>query len=144
MPTAGIWGLWHDPHHRAPRWELPSVFDVYPDVGRNNPYDYYRAYPELSDFYSREPVHPQITLENAPDSVHFRYVHDAGSDQVLEHWKATGNEYRTTAGWPNPKSNAPERYQIYLETPACAQRDARPYGALRKWARQFYEIEPVA
>jgi 3-ketosteroid 9alpha-monooxygenase subunit A len=218
--------VWHDPHDGPPRWELPSVFDIYPEVGSTDPADYYRAYPELSDFYSREPVHPQITLENAPDSVHFKYVHDAGSDPVLEHWEATGNEYRTIAGWPNPKSNSPDdislriystavgvgaslavfdgveryrliffttpvddetsdmfysiwwprqagddapvpspgildrirerylqtlsddleiwRYQIYIETPAFAQRDARPYGALRKWARQFYEIEPVA
>ena len=35
------------------------------------------------------------------------------------------------------------RYQIYIETPAFAQQDARPYGAMRKWAKQFYEIEPA-
>jgi hypothetical protein len=35
------------------------------------------------------------------------------------------------------------RYQVYVENPALAQQDARPYGALRKWARQFYEIEPT-
>jgi 3-ketosteroid 9alpha-monooxygenase subunit A len=32
------------------------------------------------------------------------------------------------------------RYQIYVETPAFAKQDAQPYGALRKWARQFYEL----
>jgi hypothetical protein len=32
------------------------------------------------------------------------------------------------------------RYQIYIETPAFAKQDAKPYGALRKWARQFYEL----
>ena len=26
------------------------------------------------------------------------------------------------------------RYQVYVETPAFAKQDARPYGALRKWA----------
>jgi len=31
---------------------------------------------------------------------------------------------------------------VYVDKPALAQQDARPYGALRKWARQFYEIEP--
>jgi hypothetical protein len=36
------------------------------------------------------------------------------------------------------------RYQIYIENPALAQQDARPYGALRKWAKQFYELEPIA
>ena len=35
------------------------------------------------------------------------------------------------------------RYQKYVEHPALAQQDAKPYGALRKWARQFYEIEPT-
>ena len=34
------------------------------------------------------------------------------------------------------------RYQKYVEHPALAQQDAKPYGQLRKWARQFYEIAP--
>ena len=34
------------------------------------------------------------------------------------------------------------RYQKYVEHPALAQQDARPYGQLRKWAKQFYEIAP--
>jgi hypothetical protein len=32
------------------------------------------------------------------------------------------------------------RYQDYVEHPALAKQDARPYGALRRWARQFYEV----
>jgi hypothetical protein len=35
------------------------------------------------------------------------------------------------------------RYQDYVEHPALARQDARPYAALRKWARQFYEIGPT-
>jgi phenylpropionate dioxygenase-like ring-hydroxylating dioxygenase large terminal subunit len=217
--------IWHDPFDGQPRWELPSVFELATHVGSSDPADYYRAYPELSDCYRGEPVHPQITLENAPDSVHFKYVHAAGSDPVLLHWEAVENRYETIAGWPNPATNSPDdivlkihsyavgvgaslaifegnehyrliffttpvddetsdmfysiwwprvagvdspappqqvidrvrrkylqtlqddleiwRYQIYIETPAFAQQDARPYGALRKWARQFYEIEPA-
>ena len=34
------------------------------------------------------------------------------------------------------------RYQDYVEHPVLAKQDARPYGPLRKWAKQFYEIEP--
>ena len=34
------------------------------------------------------------------------------------------------------------RYQMYVETPAFAKQDAKPYGALRKWAKQFYELDP--
>ena len=32
------------------------------------------------------------------------------------------------------------RYQKYVEHPALARQDAKPYKALRQWARQFYEI----
>jgi 3-ketosteroid 9alpha-monooxygenase subunit A len=32
----------------------------------------------------------------------------------------------------------------HVEHPALAQQDARPYGALRKWATQFYELAPTA
>jgi 3-Ketosteroid 9alpha-hydroxylase C-terminal domain len=35
------------------------------------------------------------------------------------------------------------RHQEYIEHPALAKRDARIYGALRKWTRQFYEVPPV-
>jgi 3-ketosteroid 9alpha-monooxygenase subunit A len=35
------------------------------------------------------------------------------------------------------------RYQKYVEHPALAKQDARPYGALRKWTKQFYEIDPT-
>jgi len=33
------------------------------------------------------------------------------------------------------------RYQVYVQEPVLAQQDARPYGALRKWARQFYTVD---
>jgi 3-ketosteroid 9alpha-monooxygenase subunit A len=215
--------VWHDPNGGPPRWELPNVFDAIPELA-GDPDDYYRAYPELSVFYPGEPVHPQITLENAPDSVHFKYVHDASVDPVLMHWEVVGEQYRTIAGWPTPDAKASDgmalkihgisvgvggslaffegtaayrliffttpvddeksdlfysiwwprngdtspiapqsvqdyvrkryiqtlwddleiwRYQIYIESPILAQQDARPYGALRKWAKQFYEIEPA-
>jgi hypothetical protein len=32
------------------------------------------------------------------------------------------------------------RRQVDIETPAFAQQDARPYGALRHWAEQFDEV----
>jgi len=31
------------------------------------------------------------------------------------------------------------RYQKYVENPALAKQDAKPYGSLRRWAKQFYE-----
>lgn len=217
--------VWHDPQGGPPRWELPDLWTFGPALG-SSPDAYYRAYPEMSVRYDREPVHPQITLENAPDSVHFKYVHRATVDPVLLHWEAEGPFYRSISGWPRPTPDDPGamamkihglscgvggsyaafegsvhyrlvffttpiddtcsdmfysiwwprdagddaavapdhyreraakeflqtlwddleiwRYQIYVEQPALAQQDARPYGALRKWARQFYELEPSA
>ena len=212
--------MWHDPAGGPPRWQLPNVFAL-EGATPGDASDYYRAYPELSVKYEREPVHPQITLENGPDSIHFKYVHSATVDPQLLDWQVVNNEYRTVAGWPredgsmaltlrtiNPGTGASMgqfegaqnyrliffttpvddetsdlfysvwwpresgddsvaappplserlmketlqtlwddleiwRYQIYIETPAFAKQDARPYGALRKWARQFYEIQPA-
>jgi 3-ketosteroid 9alpha-monooxygenase subunit A len=209
--------LWHDPAGGPPRWEVPDLFDLHVPA---DPADFYRAYPELSIKFDGEPVHPQIPLENGPDTVHFKYVHHASVDPVLVDWKIEGHEWRHTAGWPNPRGEglalrlhsilagvggsfvvfegaenyrlvfhttpvddstsdmfysiwwprdvgdtsmiAPDairdhvtnefistleddleiwRYQVYIEHPAFAQQDARPYGAIRKWARQFYEID---
>jgi 3-ketosteroid 9alpha-monooxygenase subunit A len=216
--------IWHDPAGGPPRWDLPDLFGILPELAAT-PNDYYRAYPEMSVRYRGEPVHPQITLENAPDSVHFKYVHGATVDPVLVDWHVDGPFYRTTAGWPVSSPRFPDgmalkihniscgvggsmsafevgvhyrlvffttpvddstsdmfysiwwprdpgddsavapqhhqeraakeflttladdleiwRYQIYVEHPALAQQDARPYGALRKWATQFYEVPPV-
>ncbi|MHB8467096.1 MAG: aromatic ring-hydroxylating oxygenase subunit alpha [Acidimicrobiales bacterium] len=216
--------IWHDPHDGPPRWQLPDVWSMLPHLPSEEA-DYYRAYPELSVKYGREPVHPQITLENAPDSVHFKYVHRATVDPVLIDWKVDGPFYHSLAGWPLPTAKDPDgmamkingvscgvggsyavfegsvhyrlaffttpiddecsdlfysiwwprdegdaspvvpdsyrergekeflqtlwddleiwRYQVYVENPAFAPQDARPYGALRKWAKQFYEIEPA-
>ena len=36
------------------------------------------------------------------------------------------------------------RHQRYVEHPALAKQDAKPYKALRDWAQQFYEIPPEA
>jgi 3-ketosteroid 9alpha-monooxygenase subunit A len=213
--------IWHDPAGGPPRWELPDPFKITPHM-QSSPQEYYRAYPELSVKYPGEPVHPQITLENAPDSIHFKYVHAASVDPQLLKWEVDGPFYNTVAGWPVAKAEGghalringyscgvggsfavfegnwhyrlmffttpvdnetsdlfysiwwpreegdtsptvPEhhmeraqkeflqtlwddleiwRYQKYIEKPALAQQDARPYGALRKWARQFYELDP--
>jgi phenylpropionate dioxygenase-like ring-hydroxylating dioxygenase large terminal subunit len=217
--------VWHDPRGGAPRWELPDLFG-YPSHLPGNQADYYRAYPELSVKYDREPVHPQIPLENTPDSEHFRYVHRATVHPVLIDWSVNGPFYEARSGWPVPeRSGRPDsmalvlnsiscgvggtfvtfegnthyrvaffhtpvddetsdlfysiwwprqegdkdlaapadvvervtknflstleddleiwRYQVYVENPVLAKADARPYGALRKWARQFYELDPA-
>jgi 3-ketosteroid 9alpha-monooxygenase subunit A len=215
--------VWHDPAGGPPRWQLPDLWTM-PSHQQSKEADHYRAYPELSVKYEGEPVHPQIPQENAPDSVHFKYVHGASVDPVLVDWEADGPFFRTVAGWPTPTAKSPDRmalkihsvacgvggtysvfegsthyrlaffttpvdhetsdlfysiwwprergddspsvpdvyreraekeflstlwddleiwrYQEYVEKPVLAQQDARPYGALRKWAKQFYDVDP--
>jgi phenylpropionate dioxygenase-like ring-hydroxylating dioxygenase large terminal subunit len=213
--------VWHDPAGGPPRWEMPNLFTCLPDLPADEA-DYYRSYPEMSVKYEGEPVHPQITLENAPDTVHFEHVHRATVTPRLLHWEVDGPFYKGIGGFPVPTPDGGERmalknhsiscgvggsysifegsyhyrliffttpvddatsdmfysiwwprdpgddrdappeeyiarakkqflttlwddleiwrYQIYIETPAFAKQDAKPYGALRKWARQFYEL----
>ncbi len=87
--------IWHDPAGGAPRWPLPSVFDSWPDIP-HGPDHYYRAYPELSVKYAAEPVHPQIPLENAPDTMHFKYVHAASVTPVLLEYRTDRHEFQAT------------------------------------------------
>jgi phenylpropionate dioxygenase-like ring-hydroxylating dioxygenase large terminal subunit len=216
--------LWHQPQGEAPRWELPDIFGAFPHLPQD-PTVYYRPYPELSTRYEREPVHPQLPAENAPDSVHFEYVHRATVTPKLLNWEIVDQEWRFLTGWPDVGSDEPGamslrihsilfglggamsafegssnyrlvfattpvedgcsdmfysiwwprrpgdtsdippveiservvkeflvtleddleiwRYQDYVEHPAMARQDARPYSAVRRWARQFYETEPV-
>jgi phenylpropionate dioxygenase-like ring-hydroxylating dioxygenase large terminal subunit len=216
--------MWHQPESEHPRWPLPDIFGSFPELPQDTD-AYYRPYPELSTRYEREPVHPQIPAENAPDSVHFQYVHRATVTPRLLHWEIVDQEWRFLTGWPDRTADDPDamslrihsvlfglggamsafegssnyrlvfattpveegcsdmfysiwwprgpgddsdvppaevkehvekeflvtlwddleiwRYQEYVEHPALAKQDARPYAALRRWARQFYEIEPT-
>ena len=63
--------LWHQPHGEPPRWEMPDIFTSFPP-STSTPPTTTAPYPELSIKYEQEPVHPQIPLENGPDSVHFQ------------------------------------------------------------------------
>ena len=68
---------------------------------------YYRAYPEFSRRAEREPVHPQIVAENAPDSAHFD-VHRATVTQRVLDWKIVDQEWQFVAGWPDASSDNAE------------------------------------
>ena len=209
---------------RRPAWEMPDIFTSFPSLDID-PADYYRPYPELSIKYAGEPVHPQIPLENGPDSVHFRYVHSASVDPVLLDWEMVDQEVHFLTGWPDTRSDEPDAMALRIHSqffgvggaisafegssqlppgvrdhpgrrralrhvlfdlvaaparrrlartpqdlreriekefivdaggrprdlavpgvrraPALAKQDAKPYGQLRKWAKQFYEIEPA-
>ena len=94
------------PHGDAPRWDLPDIFGAFPHLPQDED-AYYRPYPELSTRYEREPVHPQLPAENAPDSVHFQYVHRATVTPELLHWEIVDQEWRFLTGWPDTNSGEP-------------------------------------
>ena len=213
--------IWHHPDGKEPQWEMPDIFRKFPQF-ETDPAAYYRAYPEFSRRAEREPVHPQIVAENAPDSAHFEYVHHATVTPRVLDWKIVDQEWQFIAGWPDARSDNPDdlalrfhshlfglggaisvfegaqnhrliftctpvddecsdlfysiwwpripgddsdvphgklreliekqflstvfddlqiwRYQKYVEHPALSKIDAKGYMALRKWARQFYEV----
>lgn len=65
--------IWHDVDKRAPFFEVPDIFDSWPD-GRTAA-DYHQPYPESILFNERLSLHPQYVIENGVDFAHFKYVH---------------------------------------------------------------------
>jgi phenylpropionate dioxygenase-like ring-hydroxylating dioxygenase large terminal subunit len=110
--------LWHDPHGGPPRWDLPNVLDAFDGISAD-PADYYRVYPELSVKYEREPVHPQLPLENTGDTMHFRYVHRATVSPKLLDLEATGSTLSFTAGWPDVSDPSGERMALTIQSIHC-------------------------
>ena len=74
--------------------------------------DFYRCYPEVSVKYEREPVHPQISLENGPDTIHFKYVHGATVDPVLVDWHSEDQIYHKQGAWPIPTEDGDRRLAL--------------------------------
>jgi 3-ketosteroid 9alpha-monooxygenase subunit A len=99
--------IWHQPEGKEPQWEMPDIFGKFPQF-ETDPAAYYRAYPEFSRRAEREPVHPQIVAENAPDSAHFEYVHHATVTPRVLDWKIVDQEWQFVAGWPDTRSENPE------------------------------------
>ena len=98
--------IWHQPDGKEPQWEIPGHLPKVPAV-RDRSGDYYRAYPEFSRRAAREPVHPQIVAENAPDSAHFEYVHHATVTPRVLDWKIVDHEWQFIAGWPDAQRQPP-------------------------------------
>lgn len=117
-PVAEQYGcvfLWYHPDGAAPLWEIPDIFWKFPQF-ETDPDAYYRPYPEFSRFAEREPVHPQIVAENGPDSAHFRYVHGATVTPVCLEWEAVDEEWRFLTGWPDARSDDPDRMALRIHS----------------------------
>lgn len=96
--------IWNDPAGGAPRWEPPHVFESFASADFPTAESYYPAYPQAIQTYQGEAVHPQQTLENVVDSVHFRYVHDAPADPVLLEWEAGEHTWRSEIGFRSART----------------------------------------
>ena len=105
--------IWHQPDGEPPRWEMPDIFTSFPQF-ETDPAAYYPAYPTFSRFTEREPVHPQIVAENAVDSIHFQYVHRATVRPRVLDWKIVGHEWRFITGWPDARSDDPDKMALRI------------------------------
>ena len=106
---------WHQPDGKEPQWELPDLFHKFPQFD-TDPNAYYRPYPEFSSRAEHEPVHPQIVAENGPDSAHFHYVHGATVTPVCLNWEAVDEEWRFLTGWPDVRSDDPNKMALYIHS----------------------------
>ncbi len=107
--------MWYQPQGKEPQWELPDIFHKFPQF-ETDANAYYRPYPEFSSRADAIPVHPQIVAENGPDSSHFRYVHKATVTPVCLHWEHVDEEWRFLTGWPDARSDDPDRMALKIHS----------------------------
>ncbi|CAM2801085.1 aromatic ring-hydroxylating oxygenase subunit alpha [Skermania piniformis] len=105
--------LWHQPDGRPPSWSMPDILGLFPDL-QTDPTAFYRPYPEFSRKAEREPVHPQVVLENGPDSAHFRYVHRATVTPRMLDWHVAEHTWNFLTGWPDVRSDDPDAMALRI------------------------------
>ncbi|MEV0355537.1 Rieske 2Fe-2S domain-containing protein [Nocardia sp. NPDC050697] len=105
--------MWHHPEGEPPSWEMPDILGLFPDLAKD-PDSFYRPYPEFSRKAEREPVHPQVVLENGPDSAHFRYVHRATVTPKMLEWTEEGHTWNFLTGWPDVRSDDPDAMALRI------------------------------
>jgi phenylpropionate dioxygenase-like ring-hydroxylating dioxygenase large terminal subunit len=96
--------LWHDPTGGAPRegW-LPHLFDH--DERPADINDFYPAYSNGAIVYKPgERIHPQMVVENAADSSHFKYTHGAPEDPKNLYFDNSGPIWKSSMGFLSPKT----------------------------------------
>jgi len=58
----------------------------------------------------------KIVAENGPDSAHFHYVHGATVTPVCLNWEAVDEEWRFLTGWPDARSDDPDKMALYIHS----------------------------
>jgi hypothetical protein len=98
--------MWHDPAGGAPRgegWELPDLFAGVPQA-LGNEADFYPCYPHAIVDKPDEPIHPQMVVENAPDTAHFHFTHGTPQSPELLWFDTSSGAWRSEVGFRSPKS----------------------------------------
>ncbi len=89
----GIMYIWHDVEGRDPLYDVPSIFDLFPNCGSAS--DYHEP-GEAGRFESAElPIHPQYAAENGVDFAHFKYVHRADEIPTVVHREFGEYDFKT-------------------------------------------------
>ncbi|MFI5717752.1 aromatic ring-hydroxylating dioxygenase subunit alpha [Nocardia sp. NPDC051750] len=105
--------MWHHPEGAPPNWAMPDVLGLFPEL-TVDPGSFYRPYPEFSRKADGEPVHPQVVLENGPDSAHFRYVHRATVTPRMLDWNESEHSWTFLTGWPDVRSADPDAMAMLI------------------------------
>jgi 3-ketosteroid 9alpha-monooxygenase subunit A len=96
--------VWHDPAGGPPRWEPPNVFTDLKGGECSRQEQFYPSYGQATQFFAAQPMHPQQSLENACDSMHFRYVHSAPVEPVLLEWSAGEHSWQSAIGFKSART----------------------------------------
>lgn len=114
----GLIYLWHDPAGGGPRddMKLVDLFNDYEGVeGAID--DYYPCHPHAVVNKPNEPIHPQLIQENAADSMHFRYTHNAPEDPELLWCTIDGGRWSSAMGFKSPKTKE-VALTLYTQNPS--------------------------
>jgi len=89
----GIMYIWHNVEGGSPIYDVPSIFDLFPEAGTSEDY---HAPGEAGRFRTGElPIHPQYASENGVDFAHFKYVHRADEIPTVVHREFGEHDFQT-------------------------------------------------
>jgi phenylpropionate dioxygenase-like ring-hydroxylating dioxygenase large terminal subunit len=102
----GIMFMWHDPAGGGPRgegWDLPDLFRDIPQAVADEA-DFYPCWPDAVVNKPGEPIHPQMVVENSPDTSHFHFTHGTPIPPDLEWFDTSGGAWRSEMAFYSPKT----------------------------------------
>jgi 3-ketosteroid 9alpha-monooxygenase subunit A len=113
----GLVFLWHDPNGGPVRngWEFPNVFTDFDGLD-SSPDDFFPCYPNAIVHKPKEPIHPQLVLENSADCTHFRFAHGAPEFPILDWFKTYGTRWQARMSFLSPKTRQPALHLYNLNT----------------------------